>query len=250
MSRFPLVAMTLTTLLATASPVLAEPADQGGDATSVLKTYRPPPVYRPVPRRPYYRPVPRRVYVAPVYTPRPRRPVEVVYNPHFHISIGVNGTSVLSSDGSRLTEGLDTGGGFDIGIGWRLGAISLDASWMMSFHNAGQLGANDEATLGTLALDARFFLSDRSHALQPYLQLGVGLYVLGRDSWDSEGLTGVGVQVGGGVDFYVTKHVSIGGKLLYRGAHLDNSDSTWSGFPSESTWLSAFTYGGDLKFHF
>ena len=60
----------------------------------------------------------------------------------------------------------------------------------------------------------------------------------------------VGFQLGGGVDIYLSRHVSIGGKLLYRGAHLDNAEDAWPGFPTESAWLNALTYGGDLKFHF
>ena len=110
--------------------------------------------------------------------------------------------------------------------------------------------ASEEVITALLTGLQGFFLTDRSRQVQPYLQVGVGAYILGRDSWDYDTLTGVGFQLGGGVDIYLSPHVSIGGKLLYLGAHLDNSDVAWPSFPTESTWLSTLAYGGDLKFHF
>lgn len=212
--------------------------------------YRPPPAYRPAPR-PYVRPAPRRVYVAPVYAPRPRRAVELVYEPIFHLGLGIHGTSVMGGSDSGITDGLDSGAGFDIGFGWRIApTVSLDFNWMMSFHSANGSSAGPEAALMHFGIDGRFFLTDRSRQTQPYIQAGLGAYILGRDAWQFDTLSGVGFQLGGGVDFYLSRNVSIGGKLLYRGAYLDNAEATWSGFPTESAWLSALSYGGDVKFHF
>lgn len=224
-------------------------AESGEDATHEVTERRGPPSYRPRPR-PYYRPAPRRVYVAPTYYPRPRREVEPIYNPMFHFGIGVNGTTVLDSD-STISSGLGNGAGFDLSFGWRLAPqFSLDFNWMMSFHDAGTAGSGSEAALTHFSIDGRFFLTDRSRQVQPYIQAGIGAYVLGRDSWEYDTLSGVGIQLGGGLDIYLSRHVSIGAKLLYRGAHLDNSEESYPYYATESTWLSAFTYGGDLKFHF
>lgn len=242
-----LILATLATL--PSAGAFASPADPGTEAKTVMTDRRPPPVYRPAPR--WYRPAPRRVYVAPVYTPRPRRVIESAYNPMFHFGIGVNGNSVMGSD-SDLTVGLGSGAGFDLGFGWRIAdTVSLDFNWLMSFHDAGDTTATgDEGALSSLDIDLRFFLTDRSRRVQPYVLVGVGAYILGRDSWNFDTLTGAGFQLGGGADLYLTKYVSIGGKILYRGAYLDNADSTWSYYPTASTWLSAVTYGADLKFHF
>lgn len=236
------------------STALAEGGETGENATATGAEYlayrRPPPAYRPVPR-PYVRPAPRRVYVAPAYAPRPRRAVEIAYEPMFHVGIGLHGTSVMGSSDSGITEGLDSGAGFDIGFGWRIApTVSLDFNWMMSFHDASDGSAGPEAALMHFSMDGRFFLTDRSRQTQPYILAGLGAYILGRDAWEFDTLTGVGFQLGAGVDLYLSKNVSIGGKLLYRGAYLDNAESTWSGFPTDSAWLSAFSYGGDVKFHF
>lgn|GEM_PF-1187721 len=236
-------------VLAQAAPAAAE---SGDETTNEVSERRPPPYYRPgrPAPRPYYRPAPRRVYVAPTYYPRPRRQVESLYDPMFHFGIGVNGTSVLSSN-SAITDGLGSGAGFDLSVGWRLApTFSLDFNWMMSFHDAGGSASGSEAALTHFSIDGRFFLTDKSRQMQPYIQAGIGAYVLGRDSFDYDTLTGVGFQLGGGFDFYLSRYVSIGGKLLYRGAHLDNGGDSYPSFPTESTWLSAFTYGGDIKFHF
>lgn len=253
-SRLARPALVFVLGLAVLAPATAS-AEEGGDAQTELAERRPPPAYRPGPPayRPVrpYRPAPRRVYVVPTYAPRPRRVAEIAYNPMFHFGVGVNGTSVLSADGSQLTDGLDSGAGFEMSFGWRLAPrFSLDFTWLMSFHDAAVGAAGPEAALTSLSVDGRFFLVDRSRQTQPYVQLGVGAYILGTDSWDFNALTGAGFQLGGGVDFYLSRYVSIGAKVLYRGAYLDNAESTWSQFPTESTWLSAVTYGGDLKFHF
>jgi len=252
-SKIPTVLITLATLATVPTgSALASPGDEGETGVTVMADRRgPPPAYRPAPR-PYYRPAPRRVYVAPTYAPRPRRAVEVPYNPMFHFGLGINGNSVTGSDDSRITEGLDSGAGFELGFGWRItDFVSLDFNWLMSFHDAGTGTASGvEAALTSFGLDLRVFLTDRSRRVQPYIQAGVGAYILGRDSFEFDTLTGGGFQLGGGADFYLTRHVSIGGKLLYRGAYLDNAESTYSWFPTESTWLSTLTYGADLKFHF
>ena len=242
--------LTFTTVPAAAEPPGPDQTGESGDTDVMIAHRPPPPAYRPY--RPYYRPAPRRVYVAPTYYPRPRREFEPPpYNPIFHFGIGVNGTSVLSADGSTLTEGLGSGGGFDLGFGFRLAPeFSLDFNWMMSFHDAGNGAAGDEAALTHFSIDGRVFLTGRDRRLQPYIQAGIGAYILARDSWDYDTLSGVGFQLGGGLDFYLTRYVSIGAKLLYRGAHLDNAEEAWPTFPTESTWMSALSFGGDLKFHF
>ncbi|MFO0748059.1 MAG: outer membrane beta-barrel protein [Myxococcota bacterium] len=249
-SKIQTVLLLATLVTLPAGSALANPSDEGGEGTTVMTDHRPPPMYRPGPR--WYRPAPRRVYVAPAYTPRPRRVIEEYYNPMFHFGIGINGNSMMSANDSDITAGLGSGAGFDVGFGWRIAdSVSLDFNWLMSFHDSGDSTATgSEAALTSLDLDLRFFLTDRTRRVQPYVQVGVGAYILGRDSFEFDTLTGGGFQLGGGADFYLTKYVSIGGKLLYRGAYLDNADATYSYYPTESTWLSTLTYGADLKFHF
>jgi hypothetical protein len=239
----------LLVALAASAPAVSM-ADPGPGGVDTVLAYRPPPAYRPAPR-PYYRP-PRRVYVMPSHAPRPRRAAEPIYDPAFYFGIGLHATSVLNSGDSTLTSGLDSGAGFDLGLGLRLAPrFSLDFNWMTSFHDAGtNSAAGNEGTLTSLTVAGRYFLRDRSRQTQPYIQAGLGAYILSRDAWEFDALTGGGFELGGGVDIYLSRGVSLGGKVLYRGAYLDNADQTWSQFPTASTWLSGFTYGGDIKFHF
>jgi len=250
--KIPTVLLTFATLAAlTASDALAAPGDeheQKSETTTVMTGYRP--YNRPPPVR-RYRPAPRRVYVAPAYNPRPRRVIEVPYEPMFHFGIGINGNSVLSASGDSysgdsIVEGLGNGGGFDIGFGWRMSDwVSLDFNWMMSFHDSGAQG--NDATLSSFGLDMRFFLVDRSRRVQPYIQAGIDADILGR-GFDYPSIGGLGFQLGGGADFYLTQHVSIGGKILFRPAWLSDEDQYGPATTTGS--ITMLTYGADLKFHF
>lgn len=249
-TAFAAITMTLVSI----SPAVAETGAEAerAEVTSVMRGGRPP-VYRPAPRiRPVpVRRAPVRVYAVPAYAPRPRAAIEPFYMPEVYFGFGLNGTSVLGADNSRMTAGLDSGAGFELATGWRASDdLSIDLSMNFSFHDALAEQAGPGAMLGHVGLDFRYFLGDWTRALQPYLQFGLGGYFLGRGNWDFDTLGGLGLQLGAGVDFYLSRSVSLGAKVLYRGAYLDNSSSTWSGFPTESMWLSAVTYGGDIKFHF
>ncbi|MFT7581273.1 MAG: opacity protein-like surface antigen [Myxococcota bacterium] len=203
---------------------------------------RRPPARRYVPRRP---PV-RRVYRAPRHATRPRRDVESVYRPRMHFGLGINGLSVADDD-TNLGSGIDTGGGFELSFGVRISpAFSLDINGMVSFHD--DMDGNEAMSIGALTLDGRFFLTDWDQRMQPYLQVGIGGYALTRDRFSDEALTGAGFQLGGGVDIYLTQSISIGGKVLYRGAFVDNADDFRR--PFEEAFLSMVSYGGDVKFHF
>lgn len=228
------------------SPAAEEAVTAAGPDTVLLASrYRTPPPrrYRP------YRPPPRRVYRPPTYVPAPRRaPVVVVpdpdYRPFFHLGLSLNGTSIAEDDSSA--GGFDAGAGFALDFGLRLAPqFSLDFGWWASFHDAAV--EVDAAALMSFTIDGRFFLTDRDQRLQPYLQAGVGAYVLTYDR-GLDTLSGPGFQLGGGLDFYLTPGVSLGARLLYRGAYVEYDDPYY--YNVESSFISAFTYGVDIKFHF
>lgn len=238
-----------TALAASPSPTASAAADSGNDAAvdTVLAMRRRPPRRRYYPRRP----PPRRVYVPPRYVPAPRRPVERPYRPRLHFGIGVHGASILDDSNSGSDSNFDTGGGFSLDFGWRLGSsFSLDLGLSTSFHDS--LSGLETANLTSITVDGRFFLGDWNQRLQPYLQAGLGAYVLSYDNSDNT-YSGPGFQLGGGIDFYLSRGVSIGAKLLYRGAFLQRDyydyygDSYYSG---DTSFVSSFVYGADVKFHF
>lgn len=221
----------------TTAAVVADGAD--GHADTILA--------RGYPRR-YYprRPAPRRVYVAPRYVPAPRRAAESPYRPVFHMGLGLHGTSVVDDETDTASSAFDTGGGFSVDFGWRVSpSFSLDFGWWMSFHDVGS--QVDAAALGAFTVDGRFFLGDWNQRLQPYLLAGLGAYVLTYDD-GLDTLSGPGFQLGVGADLYLTRNLSLGGKLVYRGAYVEYDDPYY--FDAESSFVSTFSYGADLKFHF
>ncbi len=254
-------AFALSLCLAGSAPVMADAGAESDGTTSVMAEQRPT-VYRPGTRvrpgrarPPVVRPVrarPARVYAVPAHAPRPRAAIEPLYQPAAFFSIGIQGASVLGADNSRITAGLDTGAGFELGTGWRVSHdLSIDFNAAFTFHDALADGAaSGGAMLGNIGVDFRYFLGDWTRALQPYIQVGLGGYFIARDNWNFDTLGGIGFQLGAGLDFYLSRSVSIGAKALYKGAYLDNSAQTWDGFATEAMWLSALSYGGDLKFHF
>lgn len=237
---------------APAAPAAMDASDGATDTVLLAARHRPPPRYRTPPPRRYrpYRPPPRRVYRPPTYVPAPRRAPVVVapdpdYRPFFHLGLGLNGTSIIDDD-ATANSGFDAGAGFEIDFGLRLGPqFSLDFGWWASFHDV----ASDvnSAALMAFTIDGRFFLTDQDQRLQPYLQAGVGAYVMTYDDALNT-LSGPGFQLGGGFDFYLTPGVSLGGRLLYRGAYVEYDDPYY--YNVESSFISAFTYGADIKFHF
>jgi opacity protein-like surface antigen len=108
-----------------------------------------------------------------------------------------------------------------------------------------------------LTLDVRYNLirpAWRSRFI-PYLQAGVGVYGLVGDSYDEYGsgsstslATGGGFQLGGGVDLFVSRWLTVGARVLYRGIVLGQmrcSDGCLSNDPADRSYLHAIT--GELN---
>ena len=212
--------------------------------------------YRPLTtRRAAYRPYrPRPVYVAP-YRPgygyaRPMGSGVAGVPGVSWLSLGGQVASAPNAGGAAATSGFGSGAGFELGYGFRPAhALGFETAFGMTFHDLGQDSAN-LGVLGHLTFDARIYLGREDRALHPYLLVGLGAYFTGRSDTADPGLGGLGLQAGGGFDYFLSETVSIGVKGTYRGAFLDDSGSTFSGQATQSAWLSTFNLAGDLKFHF
>jgi opacity protein-like surface antigen len=245
----------------------APPEGASAEAIEVASNARRPaarPVRRPAARR-AYRPV--TVRRAPVYRPARGR---VVYAPTYrpvygygppvagvltapgtsYLSLGGQLASISGADGDRATEGFGGGAGFELGYGFRPAhTVGLETAFGMTFHDIGASSSN-VGVLGHLTVDVRVYLGREDRALQPYVLAGLGAYFTGRSDTADPGLSGLGFQAGGGLDYFLAEGVSVGVKGTYRGAFLDDSGSTLSGLASESAWLSTFNLAGDLKLYF
>jgi hypothetical protein len=117
-------------------------------------------------------------------------------------------------------------------LGWNFNPIfALELGYQAGiFKNPnGALGAVKQPTLSSVTLDLRFrFVRPRRYTrVIPYLQTGVGLYLLqarrqGIDECDEDAekrldmAYGGGLQVGGGLDIYLAPWMVLGAKVLYR----------------------------------
>jgi len=117
-------------------------------------------------------------------------------------------------------------------LGWNFNPIfALELGYQAGiFHDPGSaLGAVKRPTLSGITLDLKFrFVRPRRYTrVIPYLQTGVGMYLLqarrqGIDECDQDAEKrldmgyGGGLQVGGGIDLYLAPWLVLGAKVLYR----------------------------------
>lgn len=198
-------------------------------------------VYRPAePPPPVYRPA-----------PRPRRQLETRRSfAGLYLGLGAVGTYVATEEGNGLSQLLDGGYGFDLTIGWRMSRWwAVDVGWTMTFHEASAGQRIETAQLSAATVDAKLYVFPNRSRFEPYIKLGLGAYVLNRDQF-TDPLSGIGFQAGVGLDYRLTRMLSIGAWGMYRGASLDNSDAYYQLYPTESAFLNMFHVGGGLKLHF
>ncbi|HZS39725.1 MAG TPA: outer membrane beta-barrel protein [Polyangia bacterium] len=175
------------------------------------------------------------VYVRPAPNPFAR--------PHFYMGAEVVGVAVVGETGPRSF--LDHGGGFNLFVGGRINRVfALELGWQPTFHNnQTDIFGERVSTVGldALTVDGKFY--PLYGPIQPYLTVGAGLYLLG-DNF-SVLAEGPGYQIGAGIDFWITRHVSLGLKAQYRGVALVDYDVF-----RDNTYLSLITGSGNLTVRF
>jgi opacity protein-like surface antigen len=165
----------------------------------------------------------------------------------WYLGIGLFGTSILDQTGGP--EVLDSGGGVSVWAGVHLGQVlSLEIGWLGSFHNPAEVGIwfepdTDFLVLEGVTADAKLHLA-RGGGLDPYLQGGVGLYFLGSEHFGTDSV-GTGFQLGGGIDFWLGPHVTLGLRGRYHGISLGPPNGG-----IDDTFISAATFEGSLGVHF
>jgi hypothetical protein len=163
--------------------------------------------------------------------------------PHFYLGAEGQGVVVLGATGPRSF--LDHGGGFDLFLGGRLNRwAALEFGWQATFHNpeydvwgtrVGHVG------LQALTLDVKVY--PVHGRVQPYFSGGGGLYLMG-DNFDVFA-EGPGFQLGGGIDFWLSRWASLGLRAQYRGVDMIDYDRA-----QNDTYLSLLTFGLDFTGRF
>jgi hypothetical protein len=140
---------------------------------------------------------------------------------------------------------LDTGTLALIGIGMRVTPdIAIEGNLQAQFHDI-QTG-QDTASSDTLAggsLSLKYFFPVMLPRIEGYAQGGLGYISLDGLGEGQEDLSGVTLEVGGGIDYRTSKQFAIGGRVGYStllggalgGADADNNDA--GGFSALSAML-------------
>jgi hypothetical protein len=208
----------------------------------------PPPPPPPPPPHVHRRRV---IHTAPTYAPavRPRQPIaDPVTSIYF--GLGAVGNFLVESD-DRVSQIVDSGGGLELFLGFRFSRYAaFELGGLFTFHKT-EDRLIETGMMNAVTGDLKVFFIPSSRRIEPFIQLGLGAYILTRDGWDGNELTGGGFQLGGGVDIRLNSSIAIGTRLLYRGAFLDNSEARfWFGAPYENTFLNMFTLSANLQVHF
>lgn len=148
------------------------------------------------------------------------------------MGIGALGQSALKTDRylSRF------GGGLGLFAGVRLGPhLALEGNWTFALHDEAlpdlpQLDSHSIYIM-TVTADLKAYLPTDS-PMEPYLQVGGGLLMSGgvqldeRQGEQPDGFsTGATFSAGCGLDLWVTRHLAMGARVLYRGLALgENRD--------------------------
>lgn len=242
------LAVVLPTLPTTA---VAEPApEQAPPPPHVRRRRRVPPPPPPPPPHVRRRVIRHEVRPAP-YAPQPR-PRQPIADPQTSVYFGIGPVAnfVVESE-DRISKIINTGGGLEVFFGFRFSRYAaFELGGLFTFHST-EDSRVDTSILNGITGDLKVFFVPASRRIEPFFQIGAGAYILGRDGWQYNELTGGGFQLGAGVDIRLNRMVAIGTRFLYRGMFLDNSEATyWGGEPYENTFLNVFTLAANLQLHF
>ncbi|TAK00849.1 MAG: hypothetical protein EPO39_15250 [Candidatus Manganitrophaceae bacterium] len=149
---------------------------------------------------------------------------------------------------------VDPGAGFDVKLGYRFSIpLAIEVEWGGTGHKVGDV----DAGIGFLVIDLRYFpfvFSDRP--LYPYVRVGVGGYALVIDNLrdpsgrrDDLKLTGGGVDVGVGFDYFLTPEVTLGVEITQRFVKYDDLDYLDAKLVEDVKGAMTSLNGG-LQYHF
>ena len=191
------------------------------------------------------------------YGPPPPRPMfGYRHRIHFYAGAQATGNGVLAQSADAAGYLGRGGGGGGLFAGIRLGPFfSLELNWNLTYHNVledyySYWGNNHYWSafhLQTVELNGKIHIPTRG-PVEPYIQLGIGYAFLGvswddsynYSGWNESGeyvfASGVDFNIGGGLDFWLSPFVSLGGRILYKGARF--GEPTFNGPGSSAKYTN------------
>ena len=168
-----------------------------------------------------------------------------------YLGLGAFGDGVINQ-ANAATSFLTSGAGYDLMVGFRLSPnFALELGLGQGFHNTVTDAWGDTVdylALNQFTADAKLILPGLGGPLQPFVQGGVGFYVL-TDAFSSEIASGGGFQLGGGLDFWLNPWWSVGGRLLYHGIQFTSFTEPQIN-RSNSPFLSTVSLEFNAQIHF
>jgi hypothetical protein len=168
-----------------------------------------------------------------------------------YLGFGVFGDEVINQANSAV-DFLTAGGGCNLMLGFRLNPMfALELGLGQGFHNNVTDAWGDTVdylSLTQITVDLKVILPVPNAQFQPFLQGGVGAYVLA-NSFRSEIASGGGFQLGGGLDFWLNPWWSVGGRVLYHGVQFSSFAEPQAG-RSNAPFLSTVSLEFNGQLHF
>jgi hypothetical protein len=168
-----------------------------------------------------------------------------------YIGAGVVGDFIWQTQ-NDLTSVMQSGGGLDIFFGFRFNRyFALELAYVGTFHStSGEVAADyDRGMLHGGTLDGKIFLLPSSSRIEPFVQVGGGVYSFVEEGFTmNRELTGGGFHLGGGLDIRLNQTIGIGLRVLYKGIFVDNGTDYY--FATEQAYINQITAGANLQIHF
>lgn len=165
------------------------------------------------------------------------------------VYLGLAGTSnfVANQANAPVNGFIDHGGGFGLFLGGRFSPMfALELGYSLNVHNPVQYWTGeviDALLLHAWTLDMKILFPNRS-IVRPYLQAGAGVYELASYANSTHYRNGVGFQLGVGMDIWLNRFFSLGGRALYHGIFFTQDIVDYR------PYLSNVSVEVDFKIHF
>ncbi len=172
----------------------------------------------------------------------------VMAPPGIYAGAGMVAMKIASQDGGD--ELLEDGAGISLFMGIKLNnRIALEGGVTSTFHNPVEVQTDfgddvDYLVLTAATIDAKVFFPNPRQRLKPFIQGGLGVYLLDSENFGAQSV-GTGFQLGGGFELPLGPNIDLGLRALYRGIAMGPPDSD-----KDDTFVSAISAEANLSIHF